>query len=193
VCFSVAPDTSNVFLLLGQESRSQKWCDFGGQVNDRECVEGAASREFCEESLFAITLDQTASAVNLQEYRQLLKQALQNGDYFLKLDILQDSTAEVAHPVHVYYLVEVPWQPNVKDLFNHARDDLVTKNIIDHPALCHGKVDEHWLEKSKVRWWSLDRLKDVLRHNGKFRQQRFRSSFVTMLKIMLPMAFENNH
>jgi hypothetical protein len=64
LCFSVPPNSSEVYFLLGRESDDFRplvrrcWCDFSGQVEDGEDEETAAARECFEESLSLLCTEQ---------------------------------------------------------------------------------------------------------------------------------------
>ncbi len=187
ICFSQAPVTNTIFLLLGLETKQRLWCDFGGRINPGESVEGAAAREFCEESLCII--DMSPERVAFSEYLGHAKQMLLKRDYFLKLNIVHNTVDDVDQS-RVYYLKHVPWQPDIKQKFARLHANLMTQNIsCSHPAILETSpsyiLDEHWLEKTKIKWWSLDRLKDVLKNRGKYKKHRFRQSFLRVLNLVL--------
>ena len=185
ICFSVAPVTGNIFLLLGLEDKQNLYCDFGGSINPSESPEGAAAREFCEESLCVINI---SLPVSFPEYECSIKKMLQSRNYLAKLEILQN-TVDGIDQVRVYYIKQIPWQPCVKKSFQATKEQLLNGCII-HPAVLTGKddikhVDDHWLEKKKIKYWSLDRLRDVLKNNGKYKQHRFRKTFLPALAIVI--------
>jgi hypothetical protein len=190
ICFSIAPSTKNIFLLLGLEEKQNQWCDFGGAIGIGESVEVAAAREFAEESLCVIDFER--SAIPFEEYEQTIRQSLLNGNYFMRLDVVHN-TIENVDNVRVYYLKEIPWCPYIKTRFAEVREQLLgnyemEKETIKHPAIQSFEpltIDEHWLEKSRIKWWSIERLKGVLKNNGKFKDSRFRQSFLRVLDIIL--------
>jgi ADP-ribose pyrophosphatase YjhB (NUDIX family) len=190
ICFSVAPSTKNIFLLLGLEDKQKQWADFGGAINPGESVEFAAAREFSEESLCAIDL--SSSRVPFEDYEETIRKTLYDGNYFMRLDLVHNTVDNVDN-IRVYYIIQIPWSPYVKSRFADVRDRLLGRLELDdetnlHPAIKSReplKVDEHWLEKSQIKWWSVERLKGVLKNNGKFRDSRFRQSFLRVLDVIL--------
>ena len=185
ICFSVHPTTSDIFLLLGEEETQETFCDFGGSINPSESVEGAAAREFAEESLCVIYVHGVEEIYD--KYENSVKQHLLNGNYLLKLEILQNTVDGVDY-VRVYFLKQVPWQPQVKDIFQQVKRAIVEGTII-HPAVQFNQdtftVEKQWLEKNKIKYWSLERLKYAIKNNGKYKHKRFRKTFVPVLVIVI--------
>ena len=210
ICFSVDPKTQNIFLLLGKEacftnSRSSRgvWCDFGGRPEENETFVQTAAREFAEESMACVQLnDDHVPARYMQDY---ILNALENKNYYMRLDVVAQTywsqhNRTRRDVLRVYYLKKIPWQPHLLNTFESLRNTmLVVKNDTDtnrcpfslrnHPALAvypqKTYINNHYLEKFSVRWWSLDRLGDVIRNRGRFRKQRFRKSFLSALRIVV--------
>jgi len=178
-------------------STQGKWCDFGGKINPGESVLGCSAREFAEESLCVIKMTNETTH-SYAGYIDRVKQMLRDDKYFLKISIiLPPRRAEGVEYVRAYFLKEVPWQPNVETKFMLMRSRLMedVKNIPfslrNHPSVCTDKrtgectVDRHFLEKQAINWWSIDRLSEVIRNRGRFKQHRFRRSFLPVLKIVV--------
>lgn len=190
ICFSVEPKTHNIFVLLGREtcfeqmdSSAGRWCDFGGKINLNETVIGGAAREFAEESLCVVDLPVTKNHP-YSKYVEQVKKMLQEKDYFMKL------SAKAKDHDRVYYLKEVPWQPEIEHKFAETRVKLLSASrnpnhlpfsLRHHPAVRDLEIDRHFLEKQSIAWWSLDRLAEVVKNQGKFKRQRFRRVFVPVL------------
>ena len=47
------------------------------------------------------------------------------------------------------------------------------------------RINQDWLEKSQMSWWSLPRLKAVLRNGGRFRKNTFRYGFLPALAVVM--------
>lgn len=190
ICFSVEPKTHNIFVLLGREtcfeqmdSSAGRWCDFGGKINHTESVQCGAAREFAEESLCLVELPVTKNRP-YSKYMHQVERMLQEKDYFMKL------SARAKDFDRVYYLKEVPWQPEIEQKFKEIRDKLLSASrnpgtlpfsLRHHPAVRDLSVDRHFLEKQSIAWWSLDRLAEVVKNQGKFKRQKFRRVFLPVL------------
>lgn len=204
LCFAVEPKTQNIFLLLGRETcfpdmhaGSGQWCDFGGALHPGESVTTAAAREFTEESIACVSLgDQTPG--RLEEYEEKFRGALRRREYLCRIDVAlsgRDKTCQ-----RTYFVKEVPWQPDIRTAFSSVRNQLCQVrrlprlsncpfSLRKHPAVQLRQhrvvVDAHYLEKQCVNWWSLDRLTEVVRNNGRFKTQRFRRTFLPALRIVI--------
>lgn len=206
VCYSVEPKTQNIYVLLGQETCFYNlsldrgvWCDFGGKIDPGEDILDAAAREFSEESLCTIKLFGSKQHIMSSDYIKEVRQMLANEDYFLKVSVILPPE-DIRERVKVYFLKEIPWQPNLPQRFNKTRDLFL--NVLDnsnhtipyyarhHPGLdfvSKGKVlaNKHFIEKFAVQWWSLERLREVLHYKRQFKNIRFRTSFIPVLKIII--------
>lgn len=189
ICFAVAEATQSVFLLLGQEQNEQ-WCDFGGHLQEEEDALQGAAREFAEESLCVVQLDGEETGKNeterAEQYARLVQDQLQANKYFLRLEIssVEDESKLAFLPIRVYYLKRVHWQPDVAARFADLRQRLLLaddETLCNHPAI----NNDAWFEKVAVDWWSVDRLRQVMRNDGKYKEQRFRKSFLPVLNIIL--------
>lgn len=113
---------STIAVLLTKE-RNAHWvrsqvlhADFGGgrHLRDRD-AEATAAREFMEESLGAVTISPKLEPFNVEA----LAQWLRDGHYFRKI-----VTTDRAGRTYVTFLVEIPWQPLVKQWFADRQNDL---------------------------------------------------------------------
>jgi hypothetical protein len=194
ICFSTEPKTQNMYVLLGREtcfenmeSRDGKWCDFGGKINPHESAVSGAAREFSEESLCVVQLSNKKNYYD--NYISYVKTMLQEENYYMKISIIHTD-----QHVRVYYLKEIPWQPDIEQKFAYTRDRLLSvhKGTIPlpfslrrHPALKDNTVDLHFLEKHTIAWWSVERLAEVIKNQGRFRRQRFRKTFLPILRLVV--------
>lgn len=205
ICFSVDPKTQNIYFLLGKETCFNKldsnkgvWCDFGGKPLYNETFEETAGREFMEESLNTIKLTNNDSENN--SITQMLKQK----KYYERIDVVlknyDKNKNKRKNILRVYFLKQIPWQPMTIQNFLNTRKKLVelknnygskiSKNYqFFHPAIevyenNYFRVKNEYLEKHSLNYWSLDRLNEVVRKNGTFKNQKFRKSFMPILKII---------
>lgn len=197
ICFSVDPSNNNIYIILGRESdfenlingRNGPWCGFGGKPNIGETIIDTAAREFVEESLACIRLDK---AILPSQYTKYFKQQLENGQYELMLRMYYGTV------LRIYYVVRVPWQPEVRERFDILRTALFNAHTAQECSFSLGKhpavhVDEEltvqirntYLEKCEVRYWGLDRLNYVINRYGKYKGNVFRRSFLPALKFLV--------
>jgi len=206
ICFCVEPSTQTIYFLLGQEtcfndlnSNKGLWCDFGGKVEHNEDILHAAAREFSEESMCVVHLFESKHVNCSQEYINEVYDMLYSKDYLLKLSVVLPPEG-IEKRIRVYFLKQIPWQPDVVLRFNKARSVLldVEKGNFDnvpyylrkHPAFqFHNNavqgVNKHFIEKFTIMWWSLDRLQEVIKRKGKYKGHRFRKSFLPVLNILI--------
>ncbi len=198
LCFSVEPKTQNIYVLLGREtcfeqmdSSQGSWCDFGGKIDASESAISGAAREFSEESLCTVKMF-FKQEHTYTHYIDTIKQMLQDENYFLKISIILPQKDGSEH-VRVYYLKEIPWQPDIEEKFSEIRSKLRTVesngvpcSLRNHPAIKEDNtVNRHFLEKHSIGWWSIDRLAEVVRNRGKYKHHRFRRSFLPILRLIV--------
>lgn len=196
VCFSIEPVTNSIYVLLGKESRFEgdrvtdsktgKWCDFGGRLKNTELTEEGAAREFTEESLGVVKLEAKPDNPTNSSYVDTVVTMFKNKQYYAKLKI------ESKHNQRVYFLKQIEWQPNIENSFQNLRHTILNKettetNKQNHPAFGpDSKLNMDYLEKICIRWWSIDRLTEVIRKRGCYKHEGFRKSFLPALSIILP-------
>ena len=182
-------------------SECVSWCGFGGGPNEGEFPEATAAREFSEETMGIIALSNNRPGGDIHHdklFENSVRHTLLAKDYFFRLNIHINSKTGAG--VKVFFVKQVPWQPDVCDKFKATRKSLL--DIIDspykstrpfhlrhHPALRQTStrifVNPHYLEKQSINWWSVDRLTEVIQNNGRFKHERFRRSFLPVLKLVL--------
>uniref|UniRef100_A0A6C0BMS9 Nudix hydrolase domain-containing protein n=1 Tax=viral metagenome TaxID=1070528 RepID=A0A6C0BMS9_9ZZZZ len=199
ICFTIDPSSQNIYLLLGQESdfhhlrygNTGKWCDFGGKPKDGETLAETAARELTEEGLGTIMLHHD-HRTPFADYEASVCAQLEQGDYDLQLRVFWGLV------LRVYYLKEIPWQPSAPELFMRTRKAFFRMAGTQrcpyiyrkHPGVHIGKdqvvrIRNTFLEKYRIAFWSLDRLSYVVNHYGRYKTQRFRSSFRPILKFLI--------
>jgi len=204
--FSVDPKTQNIFLLLGKETcftnfRSARgvWCDFGGKPGNDELTIITAGREFTEESLACVQIDSSSTLPSKMQEKVI--NTIQNEDFYVKIEVVSDTYwNERKQVMRVYYLKKIPWQPHIREIFQLIRNDLLfmkqgghetdmPTSIVNHPAISSTlrgvQINAHYLEKYSINWWSIDRLHEVINNKGRFKNQRFRKSFLPVLRIVV--------
>ena len=152
ICYSIEPRTGTIYLLLGKETGKKgadgRWCDFGGYVKESETVVEAASREFSEECMCVINLDNDARTfgshrseirhqrnVPFAHYVEYVKQMLSKEFYTFDIRIVDDTirweTGGHERVTRQYFLKRVPWQPNVREYFRCLRATLMRVQGLD--------------------------------------------------------------
>jgi hypothetical protein len=198
MCFSVEPITQNIYILLGRETCFEKmdsphgtWCDFGGKINENESAISGAAREFSEESLCIVRMSDKYEHT-YTDYIDRIKNMLQDENYFMKISIILPQRNGVEN-ARVYYIKEIPWQPDIEGKFDVVRRKLsdvhhsgVPFSLRNHPSVMEDQqVNRHFLEKHSISWWSIDRLSEVVRNRGKYKNQQFRRSFLPILRLVV--------
>ena len=202
--YAVDTQWGNVYWLLGKERRvsgwngSEKWSDFGGSRKYAgETAEYIAAREFHEETL-ALTPYWEDEDLPRQSYVSIAK-SLEAKEYTFKIH------TKVGHDAaYVTFVKQIPWRPSLPREFNTAHVQLtssviseMSKSFRDHPAVAlpeDGRspiVNQDFLEKQSVRWWSIPQLmRGVDNHSGvlqykNMRSEVLRSTFRARLKVVL--------
>jgi len=207
ICVSV-DDRRKINILLGREIPYSKtglygdWCDFGGKQEKSEGVIENAAREFTEESMCAIRFSNMISTAGYNTY---IKHLLQTKQYVSKFTVsISKCKYRQLHRIQLktYYIIEIPWQPALPFIFTNIRNKLLDAyhtykqgkqnpafpfSLLTHPAVTrldnyHIKINKKYLEKQSIGWWSLARLRYVVRINGKYKTHRFRKSFIQPLE-----------
>jgi len=177
VPFSVDPHYSGVYFLLGQERKgnwrgSNEWCDFGGGKKRDESSEACAAREFQEETLGVVKLyDQERVPRDSEE---ILVDMLAGERYCMRIEYKQ------GRYTYRTYVKQVPWQPECAMVFAQTRETLLALRRAPaaapmaaflHPATFNitedratARVDEAFLEKRKLKYFSVCDLMAALAH-----------------------------
>jgi hypothetical protein len=91
--------------------------------------------------------------------------------------LLEMEKTEIMHQEMVDYWKNLPdwikYHPSVNVTY-HANGEV--------EDVC---INQDWLEKSQMAWWSLPRLKAVLRNGGRFRKNTFRYGFLPALAVVM--------
>jgi hypothetical protein len=139
LCYSIPPDSEEIFFLLGRESGEGKnfvrkcWCDFGGRMEDGESEEDTAAREFFEESMGLVCTDQClerrydegempihaeggeSTALHDYEIVDRIARALkENGFSFrVRMCLNHGASPDVPRRFNVTYVKQIPWNPRL--------------------------------------------------------------------------------
>lgn len=121
-----------LLFLVGQDIRDKSWSDFGGKCErcDRNDPLTTACREFYEETYGCVI-----------DYRSLRHRLCSSNCLALR------SRTQNNHPYWMF-LVEVPYQPHLRNAFHKAL------GFLRHKNLCKVLV-----EKTDVKWISWDMLR----------------------------------
>lgn len=207
VCFSIEPKSQKLFLLLGKETKFEDltsskgvWCAFSGGPEHAETPEQTAAREFAEESLCCINVQH--AAVRQAKVRKCTQKLLENRQFFLRVQVRMPSLYihSQREVCRIYFVKQVPWQSNAQQRFAHTRRQFIKLlktpyvgncpfALRRHPAItvnCNQVfINQHYLEKKAIKWWSIDKLRSAVHRRGRYQNQRFRKSFLPVLKIIL--------
>lgn len=168
-------------------------------------IEMDVAQKYCEKS--------HARSMPFAHYQSYVEDMLQKQQYTFKLKIVDDTlcwdSQQNQRVTRIYFIKRIPWQPNVVDYFRALRSTLMkmqymqiegepnaclaSEEIRAHPALfpvrnghlIEYKVDASYLEKQQIEMWSMDRLEEVCENGHRYKQQFFRKSFVSALKIII--------
>ena len=172
LCVTHDPVYHNTYFILGKErnfgkcNRSHKWCSFEGSPEHKESDGAAAAREFIEESLGVVQVSNGIEA------------SIIDRNYVCRI-------VNIAHNKfkRVYYVFEVPWQPQVSYRFHETREKLISKQEV--PFELRSLIDmtnvQHYTEKCSVKLWSIDAIQFVLSRKRRSKEH-FRSSFIPIIR-----------
>lgn len=163
--------------------RTGGWSDFGGRIQAKESYLEAAAREFTEECLGCVDLPglrvnrtRPTTREDLLDYQAHVRSLLQDRCYLHRLMMLPGCegalSGEGSQHCRVYFLMRVPWNPGIPKFFAQARSQL---------------TEEHYQEKSQIRWWSLDRLNEILHFKGNLGNEWIRKGFLPALHVIVSL------
>ena len=141
----------------------------------------------------------------LSHYAEFVKDMIANKQYVFKLTTHGDRNNERHGDARCYFVIEVPWQPYVSERFSLIRSSFLRAKrlsgrgldntvAVHHTLRFHSAlrsapngytVNEKFLEKQQIGYWSLSRLEDVIRDTGSYKGQRFRSTFLVALRLII--------
>lgn len=124
--FAVDPHHGLPWILLAREVAG-KWCgggctfsDFGGSAEPTDAdAEATAAREFCEESLFCVSVPGVTGP--LKQRAQLLAEQLRDGDYLFRVNFPVTNR----NAVYSMFVKQVEWQDDITSRFKQARRKLL--------------------------------------------------------------------
>jgi hypothetical protein len=134
IFYSYAPDTNNVYFLLGMDDYSNKWSDFGGRKQPDEPESLCAVREMLEETLNVVRIpkiSQHSFDVTVAE----LVQMIQNKEYLFRIgyDINENTNGKKRHHAHMNH--HTSHQPHISHHTSHQpihHQDKYTNRDHDH-------------------------------------------------------------
>ena len=119
-------DSGEPVVLMGREKvtpgwkqGSNKWGAFSGRSDQDEIIEETAAREFIEESIAVVPIDETSP---VPVSRVQVEQCLRDGDYVRKIEHISQ-TKDGTLRKHVLYLKWIPYGDHALT-FNHFRNSL---------------------------------------------------------------------
>ena len=201
--FALEDATQTIYILLAQGASRRfddrcchsAWGDLGGSPEPGESPFETAAREFEEETLSMVHVAHLRPSNNTRQHQ--IVQQLKQGHYFLRvrLHFHLDGVGDFHRD---FYLKQVPFDPSISRRFAQTREallrmtkgsnpDTIPASIRTHPAIMHstnGIPAPRFLEKSALRWLSLDHIMDLIQHQGQYRNIRLKGSFVPALRIV---------
>ena len=200
------PLTHRPFAILGREeysSRYKRWCDFGGKRKSTDAdVYHSAAREFCEESVHSVFLE-NLSGTSVEQVAQHLR----DGNYILKISIDKAGRGR-----RCIFVVMARYDEGLTQRFaalraaqmqldRYRRRDrgpdmvpwLIPGTLIN-PTTGECCVIPDYFEKAAIQLWAFDDLQMAADNNGYIPYHRrsacssyFRLDFVPLLRVLLPI------
>jgi len=116
--------------------------------------------------------------------------------------------------LRVCYVKFIPWQPGLPETFSQTYRALkqinqeptleskisyyetLPENLKQHPAVTITRnestgqissivVPSKWIEKQQIAWWSVPRLKYILKNGGRYKKHTFRYGFLSTLGVVI--------
>lgn len=225
--FSIDPIFGKAYFLLGKEKTyyqwpkgSNKWSDFGGGVKVSDsCPEETAAREFLEESLGCVflenedELDTILTKEIFEKRKEFIKQRLLDNQYILKLEKIW-SGFDYQKKVYIIFVIQIPWDPECMYRFDDCSfflnasigiRDNESNPFYNHIAVEVNEEDNNevisihkdFLEKKKIMFWSAIHLREAENeyNDNSFRggkHERIRDHFQKPLSVILNTLQNSN-
>lgn len=207
ICFSVDPISKEFYILLGKENwkdrRNAFWSGFSGSRKNSESPEHTASREFVEESLQIVSFNDHIHSSSSSFVKKMLLE--QNYCYKFGVSMPPNSFGNVSiFNMKIVFIKQIPWVSNLPAIFKQKRSTLfdikadcrmtnVPFALRNHPAIIKHigrvSVNEDFLEKSSLKWWSLPKIKTIISNVN--HRRRFKGTFIPVLKVALRLIEKN--
>ena len=192
--FAVDPDYFRIYFWLARErfvrnwSGSLTWSDFGGRAEEGEDPEDTAAREFQEESLSVIPVNEqvkssTITQIGCRCSHDGIAQDLRRGQYMFKVSASLPGSSK-----YITFVKQVAWRPEARILFEKTQQDARYGTLCaDHPCWANGVIPDTSLEKIEIRMFSIPQLHALISstHQRKRTNQRLRWGFHLRLKAIL--------
>ncbi len=182
VPFCIEATTHTIYILLARRAahmyhRPGKgvWSDLGGSAMREDGDDSArtAAREFMEESLGTVHLFEHLD-VAPADYCDVMWQELRENKYSLRVTQILRSPMDEQLSRRVFYVKKVPFDAELTQAFFDARSQLLRLPehpdpaqlpafFVNHPAIRTGSVASAFLEKDRVKWFSLDHVLRALK------------------------------
>lgn len=190
--FSIDPQNQGIYIWLAQERHcgawagSLTWSDFGGAIDavDEGIAAKCAAREFHEESMAILPMtDDEATADMFHEgARQdtaAVERMLAAGEWVFRVNMVVSEGHE-----YVTFVKQIPWCPAIQQSFCRVRRAALQSTLPpSHACITDGRVDDRFLEKARLRLFSVPQLRRMLRrHHG---CDRLRWGFHRRLEVIL--------
>jgi len=123
--YSISPLNSNVYVLLGRESKSHEWSCFSGVAKKFESADQVCAREATEELMAINVLKPDSQFLRKKE----LLDKIQSGPSELsKIEIYMEpikDASKVPRKLHQTLIHQIPWQQHIEKRFWKLRQKLL--------------------------------------------------------------------
>lgn len=126
-------ENGDMLLLLGRERYishwrgSLKWSGFEGGKKENESVEHIAAREFVEESMGVLALDNESTHCSIEDILNVINNDKYVARIILCINHTENKTVEKRH--HITYVIQVPLQKECNEKFASLRQNFVDFQI----------------------------------------------------------------
>jgi hypothetical protein len=153
-----------IYILCGKDKfypdkeSSEKFCGFGGSMNEKETYKDCASRECYEESM------------GFLGHRSIIREKLNEShkDYIGKLNYLK----------YQCYYINIPYEEHLPKHFKN-----VYNYVLESGGMKNSELGMY--EKSDIKWIKLNYLFDIIYKKKKDKQREFTKGFLDMTKILM--------
>ena len=167
----IAKSNNKIYFLLGKEqifkgwSGSNKFCDFGGKIENNENVLDCAAREGYEETLGLLG--------SLSDIRKMVSP---DSEQFIDVFMTPKKNEHFIVAIKIYYNKYLPKMYNdVFEYFTKCADKT------DDGKFIIKSCPNGFFEKSEIKWFSYDELKKLVENN---RKDILRPFFIRCMKML---------
>ena len=216
MCYAYSEQTQDIFFLLGQDKAyANRWSDFGGAMKSGESETQCASREFVEETMAVVPITQSQQQQQQYVHPDDVRFALEQRNFTFRVSGTAAKDPEEHQRVcYVKRIPWQPDLPEKFDHVRQHLDQVLKiasqdgmevaiaywstlpQSIQEHPAFSITRsendvissvtVKPEYTEKQQIGWWSMFRLRTILRNEGAYRNKFcFRIGFLSTLAVVV--------